>query len=118
LKRFILLAGLLGLMAAHVSYAEEPSMCKSMCASEKQQCTGRADRRTELDNLTVEDKNPLARMANQGQVQSMPARAAEQSDFLKRKRERLDACDASYMRCTRGCGASDAVMSEKAAAAK
>lgn len=106
MKRSILLAALLGLMTAHAVHAEEPSMCKSMCASEKQQCTGRADRRTELDNLTVEDKNPLARMANQGQVQSMPARAAEQSDFLKRKRERLDACDASYLRCTRACAAS------------
>lgn len=103
MKRSILLAALLGLMTAHVSYAEEPSMCKSMCASEKQQCTGRADRRTELDNLTVEDKNPLARMANQGQVQSMPARAAESSDFHKRKRERLDACDTNYRNCTRTC---------------
>lgn len=100
----ILLIVLSALMAAPLAHADEPSVCTSVCASEKQQCTSRAGRLTGLDKLpAAEEKNQFARTANHGQVQSVPARAAEQSDFHKRKRERLDACDASYLRCTRAC---------------
>lgn len=103
----ILLIALLGLMAAPLSHADEPSVCTSVCASEKQQCTSRASRLTGFDKLPpVEEKNQFARVANHGQVESVPARVAEQSDFHKRKRERLDACDASYLRCSRACAPS------------
>lgn len=113
MKRFVVLAALLGIIAAPVVRAEEPSVCKSMCSSEKQYCAKRAGTLTELDDVSGEDKNPLSRTANQMRPET--ARAAERTDFMKRKRERLDACDASYMRCTRGCAPA---MSEKAASAK
>ena len=113
MKRFVVLAALLGIIAAPSVRAEEPSVCKSMCASEKQYCAKRAGRLTELDDVTVEDKNPLAGTAKQ--MRSETARDAERTDFMKRKRERLDACDASYQRCTRGCAPA---ISEKAAPAK
>lgn len=117
MKRFVVLAALLGIIAAPLTRAEEPSMCKSMCAAEKQKCGNRAGRLTELDDVTAEDKNPLAVTARQ--MRSETARDAERTDFMKRKRERLDACDASYMRCTRGCGTAAApAVSEKAAVAK
>ena len=115
-KRSILLVALLGIFAAPVIRAEEPSMCKSMCADTKQQCAKRAGRLTELDNITGEEKNPLADTANR--MRSETAREAERTDFMKRKRERLDACDASYMRCTRGCGSATPAISEKAVPAK
>lgn len=106
MNRSLLLVALLGLMAP-LAHADEPSVCTSVCASEKQQCTNRAGRVTGFDKLPpVEEKNQFARTANHGQVQSMPERAAEQSDFHKRKRERLDACDASYRSCARACAPS------------
>lgn len=107
MNRSILFIALIGIMAAPMAHADGPSVCTSVCASEKQQCTSQAGRLTGLDKLPpVDDKNQFARTANLGQVQSVPARAAEQSDFYKRKRERLDACDTSYRSCTRACAPS------------
>lgn len=116
MKRSILLVALLGIFAAPLTRAEEPSMCKSMCADTKQQCANRAGRLTELDNVAGEEKNPLADTANR--MRSETARNAERTDFMKRKRERLDVCDASYLGCTRGCGPATPPISEKAELAK
>lgn len=116
MKRSILLVTLLGIFAAPLTRAEEPSMCKSMCADTKQQCANRAGRLTELDNVAGEEKNPLADTANR--MRSETARNAERTDFMKRKRERLDVCDASYLGCTRGCGPATPPISEKAGLAK
>lgn len=115
-KRSILLVALLGIFAAPLTRAEEPSMCKSMCTDTKQQCAKRAGRLTELDDVKGEEKNPLADTANRMRPEA--AREAERTDFMKRKRERLDACDASFLRCTRGCGPATSVRSEKAASVK
>ncbi|KFC73732.1 hypothetical protein [Massilia sp. LC238] len=115
MNRSLLLVALLGLMASPLVHADEPSVCTSVCASEKQQCTSRAGRLTGFDKLPpVEEKNQFARVANHGQVESVPARAAEQSDFHKRKRERLDACDASYRSCTRACAPTTSSIATKA----
>lgn len=107
-----MLVALLGIFAAPLTRAEEPSVCKSMCSDTKQQCAKRADRLTELDNVAGEEKNPLADTANRMRPES--AREAERMDFIKRKRERLDACDAGYMRCARGCGPAAPAVSDKA----
>lgn len=62
-----LLIALLGLMAAPLSHADEPSVCTSVCASEKQQCTSRAGRLTGFDKLPpVEEKNQFAHTATMG----------------------------------------------------
>ncbi len=116
MKRLTLLVALLGVFLSPVTRAEEPSMCKSMCASEKQQCASRAGRLTELDNVAGEEKNPLADTANRMRPES--AREAERSDFMKRKRARLDVCDASYLRCARGCESAIPAIPEKLAPAK
>lgn len=119
MTRSILLLALFGLMAAPLTQAAESSVCTSVCASEKQQCASRAGRLTGLDKLPpVEEENQFARVANHGQVQSVPARAAENSDFYKRKRERLDACDTSYRSCTRACAPSASSVVGKASPAK
>ena len=116
MKRSILLVALLGILASPLTRAEEPSMCKSMCADTKQQCANRAGRLTELDDVKGEEKNPLADTANRMRPES--AREAERNDFMKRKRERLDVCDASYLRCTRGCGPVTSPVANKAASSK
>ena len=87
-----------------------------MCASEKQHCGKRAGTLTELDDFKGEEKNPLADTANR--MRSDTTRASERSDFMKRKPERMDACDAGYLRCTRSCGTAATGIVEKAAAAK
>lgn len=116
MKRSILLVALLGIFAAPPTHADEPSMCKSMCADTKQQCVNRASRLTELENVAREEKNPLADTANRMRPET--AREAERTDFMKRKRERVDACDASYLRCARRCGPADPGMSQKAVPSK
>lgn len=116
MKRLTLLAALLGVFLSPLTRAEEPSMCKSMCASEKQQCTNRAGRLSELDDFAGEEKNPLADTANRMRPET--ARAAKQADFTKRKQERLGACDTRYLRCTRSCAPATSGIVEKAASAK
>lgn len=105
MNRSILLVALLGLMAAPLAQAEEPSVCTSVCTSEKEQCTKRAGKLTELDSLPkLEEKNPFARTADgAGQVWSESARANDRRAAQRRNSERVDACNASYKRCTSAC---------------
>ncbi len=116
MKRFTLLLALLAVFLSPLARAQEPAMCTSMCASDKQQCAKRAGTLTELDDFKGEEKNPLADTANR--MRSDNARSAERSDFVKRKRERLDLCDASYLRCTRACGPAVQPVSKKAESGK
>ncbi|WP_288379594.1 hypothetical protein [uncultured Massilia sp.] len=116
MKRFSLLVALLGVFFSPLTRAEAPAMCTSMCASDKQQCAKRAGTLTKLDDFKGEEKNPLADTANR--MRSETARSAERSDFTKRKRERLDVCDASYLRCPRACGPAMPAASKKAESGK
>lgn len=116
MKRFTLLVALLGVFLSPLTRASEPAMCTLMCAADKQQCAQRAETLTELDDFKGEEKNPLADTANR--MRSESARTAERSDFMKRKRERLDVCDASYLRCTRACAPAAPGVSGKAASAQ
>ena len=119
MNRSIVLAALLGLMAAPLTHAAEPSVCTSMCASEKQQCTSRAAKMTELDDRSsVEETNPLARAGQLGQVSSEPARAAQRLAAQTRNRERVGVCNASYKRCSSACAPGVIPVVEQAAAAK
>ena len=105
MNRSIVIVVVLGLMAPFLAHAEERSLCASMCSSEKRQCTSRAAKLTELDNLpSVEEKNPFARTANMGQVTPEPARVGERLSAQRRGSERVGACDASYKRCSSACG--------------
>jgi len=116
MKRLTLLVALLGVFLSPVTRAEEPGVCKSMCAADKQQCATRAGTLTELDTFAGEEKNPLANTANQ--MRSETARSAERTDFMKRKRERLDVCDASHLRCTRSCTPATSARAENATLVK
>ncbi len=105
MNRSILLVALLGFMAAPLTYAQEASVCTSMCTSEKEQCTARAARLTDLDSKPrVEETNPFARTAdNAGQISSDSGRVTERMAAQRRNRERTDACNATYKRCTSVC---------------
>jgi hypothetical protein len=96
---------MLGLMAPLLTHAAEPSVCTSMCTSEKEQCTSRAGKLTDLDSRpSVGETNPFARTANNmGQVESDSARVTERFATQRRNRERTDACNTSYKRCTSSC---------------
>ena len=94
-----------------VALADEPGLCKSMCASEQRVCRKDALKLTELDKLPsveAEETNPMARVASQGQFATAPARAAEQQDFHRRKAERTGRCDTTFQGCVRACAPSDA----------
>jgi hypothetical protein len=117
-NRSILLV-VLGLMVSALAQAEEPSVCASVCASEKQQCTARAAKLTELDDRpSVEEANPLMRAGSGGQIISEPARAAQRDAAQKRGRERVGACNASYKRCSSACAPAVVPVVEQASAGK
>lgn len=106
MKRIKLLMALLGMSLCTASFAEEPGLCKSMCASDKQECRGKAKRLTELDRevlVAPDSKNPFERTNSQGAVAAPEARAREQADANRRVSERNGQCDVTYLRCTRAC---------------
>ncbi|MCC2974703.1 hypothetical protein [Massilia sp. IC2-476] len=105
MNRSALFLVLFGLIATPLAHADEPSVCKSVCTSEKEQCTVRARKLTELDKLpTPEEKNPFAQTAERaGQLPSVSGHATERLAAQRRNRERTDACDATYKRCTNSC---------------
>lgn len=118
MNRSVLLLALLGLMASTLSYAQEPSVCTSMCTSEKEQCAVRAAKLTKLDKEPkLEEKNPFARTGDVGQVWSASAQANERRAAHRRNNERVDACDTSYKRCTRACAPAVAAVAAVAAQA-
>ncbi|WP_159698578.1 hypothetical protein [Massilia sp. 9I] len=111
-----LLVALLGLLAASLVHAHEPSMCTSMCSSEKQQCTSRAAKLAVFDRKpSLEETNPFARTADGlGQVSSEAARANERRAAQQRSSERAAACNASYKRCTSACAPADPPVTKQA----
>jgi hypothetical protein len=107
MKRHLCLAILL-CAVARIAVADDPGMCKSLCASEQQACRKDAAKLTGLDKMPLignDEKNPLARDASRGAVASVPARIAEADDFQKRKAERTGHCTTAFQGCTRTCGA-------------
>ena len=109
MHRLALFCALIGLGGAGWCRAEEPSLCTSLCASQKQECKRDALEATENDTsnlLEMEEKNPYARNAARAQVVPEMTRTAERSAFQKRKQERFDACDTGFRQCNRACAAS------------
>jgi hypothetical protein len=105
LKRLAVLMSLMGLVVTNAALADEPSLCKSMCASEKRECraSARDSAKDELSPLAeMPEKNPLARTA-QGQVRRTESLALEDAGVTHRRIARAGACDDSYLRCTRAC---------------
>jgi hypothetical protein len=119
-NRSILLVALLGLLAASLTRAEEPSACTSMCTSEKDQCMVRAGKLTELDKMPrVEETNPFARTSNEGGGASSTASVTtDRLAAQRRSQERVGACNASYKRCNSACAPAAAPGAEQVAPAK
>lgn len=108
MNRSKLLMAVLGMSLSAAALAAEPGLCKSMCASEKQECRAEAQSLTELDRdvlIPPESKNPYERANNAGQVASVAAQAHDRADDYRRGSERKGRCDATYLRCTRACDA-------------
>jgi hypothetical protein len=113
MKRLAVLMILAGLSG--VCLAEEPAFCKSMCASENNQCRAAALAREEKEGRLPTDlpeKNPFARTA-QVQMGSSDAGSLEKSGYEHRRMSRAAACEDAWQRCTRSCnvpkGDADAV---------
>jgi hypothetical protein len=108
MNRIKLLMALVGMSLGAASFAEEPGLCKSICATEKQECRAKTKRLTDLDRdvfLAPDGKNAFANANSQGVVAPPEARAREQADANRRLAERNGQCDATYLRCTRACDA-------------
>lgn len=112
MKRLALLLILAGLSGTVL--ADDPAFCKSMCASDKNQCLASVKttekREAAFASTGTSDKNPFARAA-QTQVRSSDNGALERSGDQYRREARTGACDTAFQRCTRSCTAlaSDAV---------
>ena len=107
MKRTLCLAILLNTVFG-VALADEPGVCKSLCASEQRECRKDAVKLTDFDKLPEpEEKNPMARTAAQGQLPTASGRAAEQDDAYRRRSERTGRCDTAFQQCVRTCSAQD-----------
>src|SRR5471032_1448851 len=86
----------------------EPSMCKSVCVSARQDCRakvqGAGDNDTDHLVLSMKpDNNPYANAAREVRPQSQQLRPTEAEAFRARRAERLQACEAPYRSCSRAC---------------
>jgi hypothetical protein len=91
---------------SQVCLAAEPTVCKSLCATEKRECRAHAVNATLFDAdpvLAPEERNRDARALGKLEGKTAEGRSREQSDFQKRKMERDHACDDQQMRCARAC---------------
>ena len=108
MKRLALLSVLMCLMWAGAARAAEPTLCKSLCDSERRECRANvpelaADRSEGL----MPDRNPMARAA-QHEVPTPAAQAIENVGTPARRLGHAGECDATYLRCTRACAAPQA----------
>ena len=106
MMRIKLLLALVALSLGAASMAAETSLCKSMCASEKQECRAKAKLQTDYDRdplIAPDNRNSHAYANSAGQVPTTEARAREQADTYRRVTERNGQCDTVYLRCARAC---------------
>jgi len=118
-KPSVLLIILLGLMTS-LAHAQEPSACTAACTAEKEQCTARASKLSELDKAPkLEEANPFARTADRNSsAWSDSARSTDRLASQRRGKERLDACTANFKRCSSACTPAVAPAREQVAPAK
>ena len=105
MKRLACLIVLVGMTAAGSSLAADPAFCQSMCGSTQRECRAGAQLQPKEERLMANaewERNPLARTA-QGEVPGQGTRALKTAGDNHRREARIDACEASYQRCTRSC---------------
>jgi hypothetical protein len=106
MSKTLVLSVLASLLVAAPCMAAEAGMCKSICSEQKRQCRAEASTRAR-----VEVGTPSASMAAspheraRSRIEGTPqdAKAAQQSEYLKRRHEREDLCDSAAMACVRAC---------------
>jgi hypothetical protein len=105
MKRVALLSVLMCLLSTGAARAAEPTLCKSMCDSERREC------RANIPELAMDrseglmpDRNPMARAA-QHEVATPASQAIENVGTPGRRLGHAGECDATYLRCTRACAA-------------
>jgi hypothetical protein len=108
MKRMALLSVLTCLLSMGAARAAEPTLCKSLCDSERRECRANvpelaADRSEGL----MPDRNPMARAA-QHEVPTPASQAVENVGTPGRRLGHAGECDATYLRCTRACAAPQA----------
>lgn len=107
MKLFLLFSVLL----SGACMAAEPTVCKSICAEEKRECRAGAQRKTELDTqpslAAMEESHRDARALGKYRGTPQETKAAEATEFRKRKMEREHACDSKAMACSRSCGSAE-----------
>jgi hypothetical protein len=106
MNRFLQFPVLLSMLLSTACMAAEPSMCKSICAEEKQACRASARHQSDLDHnpgIEMTEGNRDARALGKLQDTPQEAKKRELSDFQKRKMEREQACDGKAMACSRAC---------------
>ena len=99
---------------ATVAYAEEKSLCPSLCTSEKKQCLSHA----EADAKLMVD--PIIRTnteRNTGESLS-EYQAHKKADLRNVTREKSNACDQSYGQCVQSCRKDEQAPSTTATPAK
>lgn len=108
MKRLALLSVLTCLLSMGAARAAEPTLCKSLCDSERRECRANihelaADRSEDL----MPDRNPMARAA-QHEVAAPASQAIDNAGTQGRRVGYAGQCDAAYLRCTRACAAPQA----------
>ena len=95
--------------AAHAQEkGNDAGLCKSVCASARQECRAHVQQATQDDTspaLTMKpSRNPYVAAGRGAAPQSQQLRPTEAEAFRARRAERLQACEVQYRSCTRSCG--------------
>lgn len=95
--------------AAHAQEkGNDAGLCKSVCASARQECRAHVQQATQDDTspaLTMKpSSNPYVAAGRDAALQSQQLRPTEAEAFRARRAERLQACEVQYRSCTRSCG--------------
>lgn len=82
----------------------EPTICKSVCVSARQNCRSEAQSDSSPFLSMKQDRNPYAKTAQDMNPPAQQQRFTEAEAFRARRAERLQACETPYRSCTRACG--------------
>jgi len=107
MKRFSLLAILMGAMWAGAACAADAGMCKSMCSTERNECRAQVRGLAADDGkslLEMNERNPMARAA-QERVPAPAERALDNAGTQTRRLDKAGQCEEAYQRCVRACAA-------------
>lgn len=118
MKRLALMPVLMCLLSMGAARAAEPTLCKSLCDSERRECRANVpELATDRSEGLMPEKNPMARAA-QHEVATPASQAIENVGTPGRRLGHAGECDAAHLRCTRACAvpqASSSVLTPEAA---